>query len=424
MQGNDNGHLMLTVVRTINTEEVGFKSLSVCALFAYGQIFVLVGYSTGWIRFFTQSGVLLTSQLLDMSPVLAIKLRTPPPVIKLPPRTQAPATDDEEITILFDGGRVGQQDILDVVSCGPSTSSASHTTSGLPNSLTSYPFTSSATARYIAVGARPMLSYYTTNDSSRPLLSAVSAATMVVSKVTSAVFSFARSWWSGPSNLRPNLPAGDQPVPAQFIPAPPPVQIAPATPITSVLSLADSNRRILYILLSPPTISSARHPLAVTTDSLGRVMLLDIEEGEMIRMFKGVRGAVCGWVEVLEADLKSKQPNTNEDGDKKKEPRPSTHTTNHQRVLLFLVIHSPRRGIVEVYQMRHAHRVGIFHVGVGWRLVACGGEPLGSAYVGTERRRAAARLAEEKVGRQASGLATCLLVGPNGEIRRVEIEGS
>ncbi|RUS29918.1 hypothetical protein BC938DRAFT_480070 [Jimgerdemannia flammicorona] len=399
-----------------------------------------------------------------MSPVLAIKLRTPPPVIKLPPRTQAPATDDEEITILFDGGRVvsidgqslwmvlrvcegqresgidvtrgpmsftykkwsfqGQQDILDVVSCGPSTSSASHTTSGLPNSLTSYPFTSSATARYIAVGARPMLSYYTTNDSSRPLLSAVSAATMVVSKVTSAVFSFARSWWSGPSNLRPNLPAGDQPVPAQFIPAPPPVQIAPATPITAVLSLADSNRRILHILLSPPTISSARHPLAVTTDSLGRVMLLDIEEGEMIRMFKGVRGAVCGWVEVLEADLKSKQPNTNEDGDKKKEPRPSTHTTNHQRVLLFLVIHSPRRGIVEVYQMRHAHRVGIFHVGVGWRLVACGGEPLGSAYVGTERRRAAARLAEEKVGRQASGLATCLLVGPNGEIRRVEIEGS
>lgn len=145
-------------------------------------------------------------------------------------------------------------------------------------------------------------------------------------------------------------------------------------------------------------------------------MLLDVEEGEIVRMFKGVRGAVCGWVEVLEEDLQRKQIKMEDDDTDIEAP-----ATTHKRVLLFLVIHSPRRGILEVYHMRHARRVGFFHVGIGWRLVACGGEPLGSAYVGTERRRTAARLAEEKGGKKALGLAKCLLVGPNGEIRRVEI---
>lgn len=83
-------------------------------------MFVMAGYSTGWLRVFSevkdqsgyklhelticvmQTGTLLTAQLLEPAPILSIKMRTPPPIYK----TVAHGCDDEEITILFEGNRV------------------------------------------------------------------------------------------------------------------------------------------------------------------------------------------------------------------------------------------------------------------------------------------------------------------------------
>jgi hypothetical protein len=136
------------------------------------------------------------------------------------------------------------------------------------------------------------------------------------------------------------------------------------------------------------------HSVAAVSDVLGRVMLLDTDTGEIIRIWKGLRDAVCGWIEIFDVN------------------EPSRGNS-----LLFLVMYSPRRGLLKIFQMRHGKQVGVFHIGVGWRLLNCGGEPLGSSMVGIERRKSA--LPDNDATR--SGLAGCLLVGPTGEVRRIEI---
>ncbi|KAI8361824.1 Rab3 GTPase-activating protein regulatory subunit N-terminus-domain-containing protein [Choanephora cucurbitarum] len=343
------------------------------------QHYVMCGYSTGWIRVFSE-------------------MRTPPPVF----RAHQSAHQDEDITILFRGNRVvsvdgqslwmalrvcdgqresgidasrmhtaftykkwelKQEEVKDIISLGPSP----------PGTETFLP--PHATCRYMAVGARPMLTYYATSESTRP--SAASMASYMVSRVASPVFSLAKSWWTGEEKR------DTRPIPIEI-----------ATPIPAVLSMEDQ-RKIQSIVVSPATTSSQHHPLAVTSDALGRVILWDVNQGEMIRLWKGVRDAVCGWVEVVEHELYQRKP----------DPIP--------RVLLFLVIYTSRRGILKVFQMRHGQQVGAYHVGSDWHLVPCGQEPLGSSMVSVDRRY-------RSTGKD-DGLASCLLIGPDGEVRRIKI---
>ncbi|ORX56148.1 hypothetical protein DM01DRAFT_1382443 [Hesseltinella vesiculosa] len=80
------------------------------------QIFVMVGYKSGWLRVFSSNGTLLTAQLLETSPLVSIKLRTPPPPSasgrkatpeqKFGAGTLATHHDDEDITLLFDNNHV------------------------------------------------------------------------------------------------------------------------------------------------------------------------------------------------------------------------------------------------------------------------------------------------------------------------------
>ncbi|CAG8790215.1 9056_t:CDS:2, partial [Gigaspora rosea] len=253
-----------------------------------GQIFVVLGYNTGYIRIFTETGNLRISQLLDISPILEIKLRTANiPTFSLPTSVQSSSQKtshqsfveiDEEITILFEGGKVVSIDgkslwtilricissgnigisdsppttggstsfaykkwrfedneaVLDVVSCGPSYNATSHILDqSYSSSATTALFPFQATARYIIVGSNPMLSYYATTDSSRPFILAVSS--MVASKVTSAVFSLAKTLLTATDTI-PGVDGGSSMA-----------NIAPATSIPLVLSLKDANRKITKI---------------------------------------------------------------------------------------------------------------------------------------------------------------------------------
>ena len=123
-------------------------------------------------------------------------------------------------------------------------------------------FTSNATARYIAVGSNPMLSYYATTDSSRPFLL---AASMVASRVRSAVFSLAKTLLTATRTI-PSA-AGD--VSSSTAAA----NIPPSKSIPRILSLNDSNRQILSIVMSPAA-ADGKYQLAALTDSLGRVINL------------------------------------------------------------------------------------------------------------------------------------------------------
>lgn len=385
--------------------------------------------------------MLLTEQQLEITPVLSIKMRTPPPVFKA--SKQQVVTDDEEITILFGSNRVvsidgqslwmvlrvcdgqresgidasrmhtaftykkwelqHQDEVTDVVSLGPSPtySQIPYVDPSITISTSNNFLSKTATSRYIGVGSHPLFTYYATSESSRPLMSAASMASYVVSRVTSPVFSFAKSWWgNNSSNNNQNAENGNRLGPTPYVPdmRRPPSHIEPATPIPAVLSANDSYRKINQIFMCPPSSSAQRQTLAATSDALGRVILWDVLEGEMIRMWKGVRDAVCGWVEIFEHELY----NT---------PSPS----ELPRVLQFLVIYSSKRGFLKVFQMRHGKQIGAYHVGSGWKLVQCGREPLGSSMVSVEKRKSPADKSEY------GGLSSCLLVGPDGEVRKVNV---
>ncbi|KAF1799965.1 Rab3 GTPase-activating protein regulatory subunit N-terminus-domain-containing protein [Mucor lusitanicus] len=400
------------------------------------QNYVMCGYNTGWIRVFSNAGVLLTEQQLETSPVLTMKIRTPPPIFKV--SSQQFVTEDEDISILFAGNRVvsidgqslwmvlrvcdGQREsgidasrmhtaftykkwdlqhqdqVLDIVSLGPSPSHSQSPyidPSTTISTTTMFP-SKSATSRYIGVGAHPMFTYYATSESSKPLMSAASMASYVVSRVTSPVFSFAKSWWGSSNSDNSNRASSSSSSggPTPYVPdmRRPPSHIEPATSIPAILSLDDTYRKINAISICPPSTSAQRQTLAATSDALGRVILWDVIEGEMIRMWKGVRDAVCGWVEAFERDL---------------------YGGESTKILQFLVMYSSKRGFLKVFQMRHGKQVGAYHVGSGWQLVPCAREPLGSSMVNASRRKSSADRSEY------NGLSNCLLVGPDGEVRKV-----
>ncbi|KAF7730667.1 Rab3 GTPase-activating protein non-catalytic subunit [Apophysomyces ossiformis] len=400
--------------------------LPLCASSRRSEIFVMVGYSTGWIRIFSEKGVLVTAQLLEQASILSIKLRTPPSVLKISSRIRT--NEDEEITVLFQGNKVisivgqdlwtilkacddkrqsspsglqvsfkykkwefsQQEKVLDAVSLGPSPEQERIGILNDCSTISTHAFPTMATSRYVAVGTSPMLCYYSTSDDSRLLVSAVSMAGYVMARLATPMFVRAKAataWLTG-SNSPSSRPTSPVPYAPDLLN--PPSQIEAATPIPAVLQTSDPGRRIMHISLCPPAVSAQRHTLAATSDALGRVILWDVLEGEMVRMWKGVRDAVCGWVEVMDRG----------------------------RILLFLVIYAARRGVLKVFQMRHGHQVGTFPLGTGWQLVPCGREPLGSSMVSIKCRKMAMKEGYNECG----DLAKCLLIGPEGEVLNVAIK--
>ena len=82
----------------------------------------------------------------------------------------------------------------------------------------------------------------------------------------------------------------------------------------------DHRRKAESIIIAPA------NNLAATTDSLGRVILIDVQKGIAVRIFKGYRDAQIGWICV---DDESEEK-------------------NNKRYALYLIIYAPRRGLLEV----------------------------------------------------------------------------
>lgn len=115
-------------------------------------------------------------------------------------------------------------------------------------------------------------------------------------------------------------------------------KIEPSTNIPLSLGLYDL-RLGLKVSLSP------NKSVAAVIDDFGRVTLIDVEQHIAIRMFKGYRDAQVGWVEVSE--------------DK----------TQDSKRVTFLVIYAPKRGILEIWVSQLGPRVGAFNVGRNCRLI-------------------------------------------------------
>lgn len=315
---------------------------------------------------------------------------------------------------------------------------------GFSSSSSSSMYTSQATERFVTVGSKPMIAFYASSSSSRPLFSATSLATQMAAKVTNAVFGFAKSIW-GSTSPRPGSPAlggsssGRTSPDQKRVSGQGGVQegmygsiyssaMAPATEVPAVLWLSDSQRCIRHVSLAPlPPRGSYHHypsKLAAMTDSLGRVLLVDLEECEIIRMWKGLRGARCGWIQ--EERLIKTGRGRGSDTD--------TSTTSKRRLLLYLVIYAPKRGTAEIYPARQGKRVDLLQVGLGWKVCTTFTSPIGKPIV-LDRITGAPKPGETSsfspltsnpgspmVGSSGStplGLAQCLLIGPRGEVRRV-----
>ncbi|KAI6071904.1 Rab3 GTPase-activating protein non-catalytic subunit [Aix galericulata] len=321
---------------------------------------IVVGFTSGYVRFYTESGVLLLAQLLNEDPVLQLKCRT----YEIP-RHPGVTEQNEELSILYPAAIVtidgfslfqslracrnqvaraaasgnenvqppplaykkwGLQDvdtIVDHASIGIMTLcpfDQMKTASNIGGYNAAIKNSPPAMSQYVTVGSNPFTGFFfALEGSSQPLLSHVALA--VASKLTSALFHAAR------------------------------------------FGLPDSRRHGERICLSPC------NTLAAVTDDFGRVILLDVTRGLAVRMWKGYRDAEVGWIQTVE-DLHERET-------EKVDYSPFGNAQCPSRVAQFLVIYAPRRGILEVWSTQQGPRVGAFNVGKHCRLLYPGYKIMG-----------------------------------------------
>lgn len=117
----------------------------------------------------------------------------------------------------------------------------------------------------------------------------------------------------------------------------------------------DSPRQITSVTVDP------EGDLAATADTLGRVSLIDLSTKQVIRMWKGFRDTSCYWLQV---------------------PQETKGRPWAKEKVLYLVIHSRQRRVVEIWRTRHGPRVKAMQVGREAQLLACR-EVSESGYIST-----------------------------------------
>ncbi|KAM7498622.1 hypothetical protein LguiA_023036 [Lonicera macranthoides] len=130
-------------------------------------------------------------------------------------------------------------------------------------------------------------------------------------------------------------------------PEPKPQPFARATPLTC---LKDNPRKGEKLTLSPSG------TLAAITDSLGRILLLDTQALVVVRLWKGYRDASCLFVEML-----VKRDNSASNS--------AYYEYEKSDYCLCLAIQAPRKGIVEVWQMRTGPRLMTIPCAKGSRIL-------------------------------------------------------
>ena len=325
----------------------------------------VVGMNSGWLRWFLPDGNLIMSHRLHDSAVLRISIT------------------HNILSFLYDGGVIAfiEADVMSSVirSCsiksGPLAGAPSRLTyqkyevdsQRLINDVVTcakqedqpaswYPKHQKSSnerekEKFFAIcgGSFPMLGVYLPSDKYGTLESAVAFA----SKLTSAMFSMAKSWWS----------SGDDGASS----ASKEQKIEEGKPLDMGSSLNDSIREIKVLSVAPSG------NLIAASDNFGRVLLIDSQLHVIIRMWKGYREAQLAWIEQREGEGKG-------------------------NVSVLLAVYAPRRGVLEVWKVRHGQREAIMDVGLGCTLV-----------------QSLPFLVSEPAGNTC-----CYLLRPSGEFQRIQ----
>ncbi|XP_078431767.1 rab3 GTPase-activating protein non-catalytic subunit [Wolffia australiana] len=169
----------------------------------------------------------------------------------------------------------------------------------------------------VAAGDDAVISAYRlSEDRRRSLVGAI--LSKVVPTAVSTLSSFSKVIWRREETSKP--------------------KIQPFAKASHLTCLKDHPRKGEKITLSP------RGTLAAIADSLGRILLLDTQALVVVRLWKGYREASCLFMEAHVA----------------RDEGPSTSSNARQikrEKCLCLVIHAPKKGILEVWKMRTGPRL-------------------------------------------------------------------
>ncbi|OAD61467.1 Rab3 GTPase-activating protein non-catalytic subunit [Eufriesea mexicana] len=193
----------------------------------------------------------------------------------------------------------------------------------------------------LATGKRPFVGFhYALEGGSAPILSdvAIAMASKLANAIGTAVPWFPISW--GNSKQQASLEASKTSV------------HEPVEPMTCRFGLSDVTREGYSIISSP------NKTLSVILDAMGRVLLVDNRSCIAVRMWKGYRNAQCGWIEVEEekhsgmykAFTKFKQ-------------------TPQLRSAFFLVIYAPKKGVIDIWSTQQGPKITTFTASKHGRLL-------------------------------------------------------
>ncbi|KAJ3417315.1 Protein phosphatase 2C 1 [Chytridiales sp. JEL 0842] len=318
--------------------------------------YVLCGYSNGYLRVYDSKCKDVFTRRVYPGNIKCIKIESEDIVIVYSDnaitafnRGRLMSTIEnlpDDSPLLFYNYRLPSQELLHDVT---SISRIQHTLLEDPTNSTSLPpSTRVECLRYLAAGSNPMLVTYL---SLAPDHSS-SITGFIATRLTNAV-SFATSFWrSTPESTE----EADR---------------TSAKSISPYLYLHDPNRTITKLHLAPPCPKSGLSTTAAAVDSLGRVLIIEMATGEIVRLIKGMRNAQIGWIRT--------------------------------RDTLLLAIYS-HRGVLEIHAPRSGERLEAYQVGKGLRLL-----------------QSARRFKDLSLDLESSEefVSSCYLVSPNGNVQRI-----
>ncbi|XP_053612757.1 rab3 GTPase-activating protein non-catalytic subunit [Plodia interpunctella] len=218
----------------------------------------------------------------------------------------------------------------------------------------------------LGAGLKPYIGFhYALEGGTTPPLQDVARA--VANKIKSAL-----PGWLGGSNAE-NVPTNTEP-------------LLRSENLSMRNGLYDSQRQGTSVVVSPD------RRLAAAADSFGRVAVLDVKKGYLIRLFKGCRDAQCGFVQIFDVDNK----------------KPQLSVVKEIKRAIFLIIYNPKKGLIDIRLMQRGNRVAVFTATKNGRLLynTCG-------LVGAEKNYTHKKLNLPEF--------QCVLIDPDGKLKKFNI---
>eukprot|EP00698_Gefionella_okellyi_P013395 TRINITY_DN3663_c0_g2_i2.p1 TRINITY_DN3663_c0_g2~~TRINITY_DN3663_c0_g2_i2.p1 ORF type:complete len:1182 (+),score=188.42 TRINITY_DN3663_c0_g2_i2:74-3619(+) len=317
---------------------------------------VAIGCSSGYMRLVSDAGVVLIEQLFHKAPIVKMHMRSA--AFPAPMNVQ---DETEDLTIVYKDACVVHIDGSHLVSALRQRLlqiASDHTPSepirveftkfsvardrdtvedticcGLaPAGPFEFIAVSPATFRFISCGSAPAFALYRASQEEESF-SITTAAAAVVLDVGSMLFSKAKSWWRGGATEQVSVDPQEAIIKAPIA-------------LDFTQCIRDPGRVTTSIELDPTG------KYAATTDTFGRVMLINVEMFCILRMWKGYRDAQVCFVQNVAS-------HTHPGG---------RASTPHFATLI--AIYAPRRGLLEVWRLDRRERVAVGNVGHGCRLLA------------------------------------------------------